>query len=67
MGHWLVIAQGGDHLSRAADHAAVLGVVALIAVVGGLVYGVVRFVGRSRADRRRSDHGPPEAPGGPEA
>lgn len=64
MGLWLVIAQGGDHLSRAADH--VLGVVALIAVGGGLVYGLVRLVGKSRAARRRSDRGP-EGARGPKA
>ena len=66
MGQWLVIAQGGDHLSRAADHAIVVGVVALIAVVGGLVYGLVRLVGKSRTDRRRSDRGP-EGARGPKA
>jgi hypothetical protein len=66
MGQWLVIAQGGDHLSRAGDHAIVLGVVALIAVVGGLVYGVVRLVGKRRAGRRRSGRGP-EGARGPKA
>jgi hypothetical protein len=55
MGHWAVFAQGGDHLSRAADHAMVIGVVALVAVVGGLVYVVARHVGRSRASRSASN------------
>ena len=66
MGPWLVIAQGGDHLSRAADHAIVVGVVALTAVVGGLIYGVARLIGKSRAGRRRPDHGR-EGIRGPEA
>jgi ABC-type proline/glycine betaine transport system permease subunit len=52
---WLVIASNHaeDHLSRAADHAAVVGVALLIAAVGGLVYGLVRLVGRRRAGRGR--------------
>lgn len=66
MGQWLLIAQGGDHLSRAADHAIVVGVVAVLAVVGGLIYSVVRLVGKSRAARTRSDHGP-EGARGPKA
>jgi hypothetical protein len=45
-------------IDRAASHAAVLGVVVAVAAVGGLVYGVVRHVGKSRAGRTRSDHGP---------
>jgi ABC-2 type transport system ATP-binding protein len=60
MGPGLVMAQGGDHLSRAADHAAVIGMVALSALLGGLVYGLVRVVAKSRAARTRSD----TAPGG---
>jgi hypothetical protein len=66
MGHELVIAQGGDHLSRAADHAAVIGIVALVALVAGLVYGLARLVAKSRAGRARSDRGP-EGVRGPEA
>jgi hypothetical protein len=40
--------------------------VVLIAVVGGLVYGLLRLVAKSRAGRTRSDPGPEGAPG-PEA
>lgn len=42
-------------IDRAGDHAVVLGVMALIAAVGGLGYGLVRLVGRRRAGRTRSD------------
>jgi hypothetical protein len=65
MGHWLGIASNhaDDHLSRAADHAVVIGVALLIALVGGLVYGVVRLVAKSRAGRTHSDRGPEGAPG----
>jgi hypothetical protein len=53
--------------TRAGDHAAVLGVLVLIAAVGGLIYGLARLVAKSRADRTRSDHSPendraPKAP-----
>jgi hypothetical protein len=66
MTHGLVIASNhaGDHLSRAADHAVVIGVALLIAAVGGLIYWLVRVVGRSRAGRTRPDRGPENrAPG----
>jgi hypothetical protein len=43
-------------IDRAGDHAAVLGVIVVIAAVGGLVYGLVRLVGNSRAGRTRSEH-----------
>ena len=44
-------------VDRAGDHAAVLGVVLLIAVVGGFVYLVVK--GRARSGRdSKSDPGP---------
>lgn len=68
MGHGLVLASehAGDHLSRAADHAVLIGVALLIALVGGLVYGLVRLVGKSRAGRTRSDRGH-EGARGPEA
>ena len=42
-------------IERAGDHAAVLGVAVVIAAIGGLGYGLVRLVGRSRAGRTRSD------------
>lgn len=54
MSHALVIA----NVERAADHGAVLGVVVLIAAVGGLVYGLVRLVVKRRAGGPRSDRGP---------
>jgi hypothetical protein len=65
MVHGVVIAQGGDHLSRAADHAALIGVIAVIALVGGLVYRLFRTVSNSRARRTRSDR--PEGARGPKA
>jgi hypothetical protein len=40
------------------DHGVVLLVVVLTAVVGALVYGLIRLVGKSRADRTRGDHDP---------
>jgi hypothetical protein len=42
-------------IDRAGDHAVVLGVVAVIAVIGGLLYGLVNLVGKARARRTRSD------------
>jgi hypothetical protein len=49
-------------IDRAGDHAVVLGVVALIAVIGGLLYGLVNLVGRARARRMGSNRaGRPEA------
>jgi hypothetical protein len=42
-------------IDRAGDHAAILGVIAVIAAVGGLVYGLVRLAGKNRAGRARSD------------
>jgi hypothetical protein len=52
-----------DHLvlaniDRAGDHAIVLAVLAGIAAVGGLVFGLIRLVGRSRARRTSSERGP---------
>jgi hypothetical protein len=41
-------------IDRAGDHAAVLGVVIVAAVIGGLIYGLVRLAARSRAGRARS-------------
>jgi flagellar biogenesis protein FliO len=50
-------------IDRAGDHAAVvLGVLAVIAAVVGLVYLLVRLVGKSRAGRTHSDRA-----SGPEA
>lgn len=46
------------NVDRAGDHAVVLAIVLAIAVVGGLVYGLVRFVGNRRAGGARSDRGP---------
>lgn len=54
MSHALVIA----NIDRAGDHAAVMGVVVLVAAIGGLVYGLVRLAVRSRAGRTRSARGP---------
>jgi hypothetical protein len=54
MSHALVIA----NIDRAGDHAAVLGVVVVVAAVGGLLYGLVRLAVKSRADRTRSARGP---------
>ena len=42
-------------IDRAGDHAVVLGVLAVIAAVVGLVYLLVRLVGKSRAGRTHSD------------
>jgi hypothetical protein len=49
MSHALVIAS----IDRAGDHAAVLGVLVLIAAIGGLVYGLVRLGVKSRARSAR--------------
>lgn len=57
MGHELVIAS----IDRAADHAEALGIVVLITAVGGLVYGLVRLMGKSRAGRAHSDNRPGRA------
>jgi hypothetical protein len=51
MSHGLVLANS----DRAGDHAAVVGVVVLVAAIGGLVYGLVRLVVGNRA---RSARGP---------
>lgn len=66
MRHALLIASShaDDHLSRAADHALVIGVALLIALVGGLIYGLVRLVARTRANRSHRGH---ERAGGPKA
>jgi hypothetical protein len=42
------------NIERAGDHAAVMGVVFAIVVLGGLVYGLVRLASRSRASRTRT-------------
>jgi hypothetical protein len=52
--HALVVAS----LDRAGDHAAVLGVLVMVAAMGGLVYGLARRTVRSRAERARSARGP---------
>jgi flagellar biogenesis protein FliO len=39
-------------IDRAGDHAAALGLFFLIAIIGGLIWGLVRLVGKSRAGRR---------------
>lgn len=54
MSHALVIAS----IDRAGDHAAVLGVLVLVAAIGGLVYGLGRLAAGSRAGRTRSARGP---------
>jgi hypothetical protein len=38
-------------IERAGDHAAVMGVVLGVAVVGGLIYGLVRLAVRARGSR----------------
>jgi hypothetical protein len=53
MSQALVIAS----IERAGDHAAVLGVLVVLAAAGGLVYGLVRLAARSRAARARSAPG----------
>jgi hypothetical protein len=62
MSHELVLAS----VDRAGDHAAVLGVVVLVAAAGALVYGLVRLAVRSRARRTPSARGP-ETDRGPDA
>lgn len=57
MSHALVIA----NVDRAGDHAAVLGVLVLVVVISGMVYGLVRLGGRIRAGSARgtdNDRGP---------
>ena len=54
MSHGFVLA----NIDRAGDHAAVLGVVVVVAAVGGLVYGLVRLAVKGRAGRARSARGP---------
>jgi hypothetical protein len=62
MTHDLVIA----NIDRAGDHAAVLGVLVLVAAAGGLVYGLVRHAVKSRARRTHASRGP-DADRGPDA
>ena len=52
-------------ISRAGDHVMVFGVLALIAAVGGLAYGLIRLVGKRRAGRAASERAAPNdrAPG----
>jgi hypothetical protein len=38
-------------IERAGDHAAIMGVVVGVAVVGGLIYGLVRLAVRARGSR----------------
>jgi hypothetical protein len=45
------------NVDRAGDHAAVLGVLLLVAAVGGLVYGLVRIAAKSRT-RSKTDRRP---------
>ena len=54
MAHDFVIAD----VNRAGDHLLIVGALIVIAAVGGLVYGLVRLVGRRRASRTPSDCGP---------
>jgi hypothetical protein len=49
MSHAVVLA----NIERAGDHAAVLGVLVLVAAIGGLVYGLVRLGVKSRARSAR--------------
>jgi hypothetical protein len=53
-------------IDRAGDHAVVVGVLALVAILGGLVYWLVLLVGRRRAGGTRSGDGSQSARG-PEA
>jgi hypothetical protein len=43
------------NVERAGDHAAALGVLAVVAVVGGLIWGVAHLVSKSRAGRRNPE------------
>jgi hypothetical protein len=52
-------------IDRAGDHVFVVGGLAVIAVVAGLVYGLVQLVGKRRAGRTRT-HRSPEGAEGPE-
>jgi len=49
-------------IDRAGDHVVVVGVLALVAAVVGLVYGLAQLVGKRRTDRAhfgdRSGRGP---------
>jgi hypothetical protein len=40
-------------IDRAGDHAAVVGVLFVVIVVGGLLYGLVRLAARTRSVRNR--------------
>jgi hypothetical protein len=53
MSRELVIAS----IDRAGDHAGVLGVLVLVAAIGGLIYGLVRIAAKNRAGRTRSAPG----------
>jgi hypothetical protein len=53
-------------LDRAGGHAAVVGLLVLIVVVAGLVYGLFQLVSRRRAGRTRSNRAAGSAEG-PEA
>lgn len=57
MGHGLVIAS----IDRAGGHIYIVGALVAVATLGGLVYALVRWVGKSRAGRTRSDRGPGDA------
>jgi hypothetical protein len=48
-------------IDRAGDHAAVVGVLLLAVAIGGLVYGLVRLVAKSRGARARKSDRTPEA------
>jgi hypothetical protein len=50
-------------IDRAGDHAAVFGLLVLVAGVAGLIYGLVHLAGKRRADRAQSDQGPERAGG----
>jgi hypothetical protein len=54
MNRELVIAS----IDRAGDHAGLLGVLVLVAAIGGLIYGLVRIAAKNRAGRTRSAPGP---------
>jgi hypothetical protein len=48
-------------IERAGDHAGVLGVLLLAVAIGGLVYGLVRLVAKSRVARARKSDRTPDA------